>query len=206
MHRMRGGVRARRSDRGNSGGCLIIFSQLNAHNRRKKERLALLFVPAEAKTKQPLVPSVFFFCASIYLIRTCTETRTRCSSFSPSSLFSHFASPLFLTRRAVIKGNRSLLLVPLLLLPSVAGRCSLPAGRVRRCDKESKGKAAASKVDVSSEGLLGATMHFLVLSVISRGALSCAGLGAGRHVVKVQSSGPSSFPWEIFLPLSILVE
>lgn len=145
VHRMRGGVRARRSDRGNSGGCLIIFSQMNAHNGRKKERLALPFVPAEAKTKQPLVPLfLFFFCASIYLIRTCTETRTRCLLLFLLLLSFHtFRLLFFLTRRAVIKGNRSLLLVPLLLLPSVAGRCSLPAGCVRRCDKESKGKAAA---------------------------------------------------------------
>lgn len=145
VHRMRGGVRARRSDRGNSGGCLIIFSRMNAHNGRKKERLALPFVPAEAKTKQPLVPLVFFvFFASIYLIRTShRNSHSVSSSFSSSPLFSHFPSPLFLTRRAVIKGNRSLLLVPLLPLPSVAGRCSLPAGRVRRCDTESKGKAAA---------------------------------------------------------------
>lgn len=52
---------------------------MNAHNGRKKERLALPFVPAEAKTKQPLVPLFFLVFLHLFISYALrTETRTRC--------------------------------------------------------------------------------------------------------------------------------
>lgn len=113
------------------------------------------------------------------LPHTCSHTNT-CSIFSSSRVWLVSSKRRDESKRAGASFSR----------PSAAwrGRDSSPAKHVWRCDEESRERLRPERslmnVDVTSEGHLGATMHFLVLSVISCGALSCGGLKAGWREAK----------------------
>lgn len=116
------------------------------------------------------------------LPHTCSHTNT-CSIFSSSCFWFVSSKGRDWSKRAGAS-----FLGPLPLLPPEQVEAARLPGTCKDVTKSHRKGCGLKKnlmnVDVTSEGHLGATMHFLILSVISCGALSCGGLKAGWREVK----------------------
>lgn len=180
------------------GGCLIVFSLMNAHSRRKKGCLALLCYPQcvwGGKAKHSLVS--LFFC--INLSHTFSHKHVLNFFSSLSTPFSCCLSPPFLKRRDESKGagvsflfsccSCRLWQVEAVRLPGMCG--DVIKSHRKRCGPKSLMNSLEQQCT-----------FFKIVSVISCGALSCSGLRTGWGEGITLESFPSSMKYCLLDPIA----